>query len=311
MPLVSVIVPNYNHAKFLNNRIESIINQTYQDFEIIILDDCSTDNSREIIEKYRGNNKVSHIVYNDVNGGSTFKQWQKGINLTKGELIWIAESDDYSDKKFLEKVLNEFHKNNNVGLVYTSSIIVDENENILSSMKTPGIFELHKSKDFIVTKMSSGNSISNASGAVFKKDAIRRINNDFEKLNYCGDWLFWVNVALNSEKVGYLNTDLNYFRRHPHNVSYNSEAKGLAFFEGEEILKYIFKRIELSFSERLNIYKRWGHKYYYSLKINEYNISTLTHIKIFLSLLKLNPFIILFSLLYSIKDGLSNAKASR
>ena len=58
MPFISIIIPNYNHAPYLTERIESVLNQTYQNFEVIILDDCSTDNSREIIEKYANNPKV-------------------------------------------------------------------------------------------------------------------------------------------------------------------------------------------------------------------------------------------------------------
>ena len=82
---VSVIVPNYNYAAYLEERIESVLNQSYQDFELIILDDCSTDNSRILIEQYRSDPHVSHIVYNEVNTGSPFKQWAKGIELAKGE----------------------------------------------------------------------------------------------------------------------------------------------------------------------------------------------------------------------------------
>ncbi len=69
MPTVSVIVPNYNHASFLKQRINSILEQTYQDFELILLDDCSTDNSREILEQYRSNPHVSHIAHNEINSG--------------------------------------------------------------------------------------------------------------------------------------------------------------------------------------------------------------------------------------------------
>src|ERR1700752_3159230 len=77
-PKVSVIIPNYNHATFLIERIDSILCQTFQDFELIILDDCSNDNSRSIIEKYHGHEKISHIIYNPTNSGSPFMQWQKG-----------------------------------------------------------------------------------------------------------------------------------------------------------------------------------------------------------------------------------------
>ena len=79
IPIVSIIVPNYNYARFLDIRMESILNQTFQDFEIILLDDHSTDNSVEIIEKYRNNPKVSYIDINKENSGSPFRQWKKGI----------------------------------------------------------------------------------------------------------------------------------------------------------------------------------------------------------------------------------------
>lgn len=77
MPTVSVIVPNYCHAPYLEQRIESILQQTFQDFELILLDDCSTDGSREILERYRNHPKVSGIFYNERNSGSPFKQWKK------------------------------------------------------------------------------------------------------------------------------------------------------------------------------------------------------------------------------------------
>ena len=88
--MLSVIIPNYCHARYLKERIESILAQSYQDFELIILDDCSTDNSREIIEQYRSNPRVKHIVYNEQNSGSPFVQWQRGFTLASGEYIWIA-----------------------------------------------------------------------------------------------------------------------------------------------------------------------------------------------------------------------------
>lgn len=85
-PLVSVIIPNYNHAQFLDERIQTVLNQTYQNFELIILDDKSTDNSLEVINKYKNDPHVSEIVVNEENSGSTFKQWHKGFELAKGLL---------------------------------------------------------------------------------------------------------------------------------------------------------------------------------------------------------------------------------
>ena len=86
-PLVSVIVPNYNHARYLEQRLDTVFNQTYQNFEVIILDDKSTDNSLEVINRYKDNPHLSQIVVNSQNTGSPFKQWDKGINLAKGGIL--------------------------------------------------------------------------------------------------------------------------------------------------------------------------------------------------------------------------------
>jgi len=105
MPIVSIILPNYNHAPFLEERLHSIFNQTFKDFEVILLDDASTDDSVAIMNKYAEDNKVSHFVINKKNSGSPFKQWKKGLELAKGKYIWIAESDDSCELNFLESQL--------------------------------------------------------------------------------------------------------------------------------------------------------------------------------------------------------------
>ena len=107
MPKVSVIVPNYNHAKYLNQRIDSILNQTYTDFELILLDDCSTDDSREVLLSYKEHPKVTHVVFNDKNSNCTFKQWEKGIKLAKGKYIKFLDSDDFLYPDQIEKQLQD------------------------------------------------------------------------------------------------------------------------------------------------------------------------------------------------------------
>mgnify|MGYP001131519261 CR=1 FL=1 len=125
MPTVSVIVPNYCHAPYLEQRIESILQQTFQDFELILLDDCSTDGSREILERYRNHPKVSGIFYNERNSGSPFKQWKKGLSKATGDYVWIAESDDFSSPCFLERCVRILDTRPDCSIVFTSSYIVD------------------------------------------------------------------------------------------------------------------------------------------------------------------------------------------
>ena len=133
IPTVSVILPNYNHSRFLKKRIDSIINQSFQDFELIILDDCSTDSSKEIIEAYRSNLKVTNVVYNQTNSGSTFKQWKKGIQLAKGKYIWFAESDDYAHVDFLENLVSSLEKNTNAVLIFCNSHIINAEDTIIGN----------------------------------------------------------------------------------------------------------------------------------------------------------------------------------
>ena len=128
-PLVSVIIPNYNHQSYLKKRIESVLTQSFTDFEVILLDDCSSDNSRAIIENYRTNPFVSSVVFNNQNSGSTFKQWEKGIRLAKGKYIWIAESDDFADTDFLLKTVSSLQENPNAVIAFTGSQMVDEEDN--------------------------------------------------------------------------------------------------------------------------------------------------------------------------------------
>src|ERR1700751_6274658 len=103
-PTVTIIVPNYNHARFLRKRIDSILNQTFQDFELILLDDCSTDESRSILSSYASDPRVT-IEFNEENSGSTFRQCNKGVRLARGKYVWIAESDDYADERLLERLV--------------------------------------------------------------------------------------------------------------------------------------------------------------------------------------------------------------
>lgn len=90
LPLVSVVVPNYNYKRYLNLRIQSILQQTYQNIELILLDDASTDGSEEVLSDYQDHAKVSHILLNEHNTGNPFKQWFKGMQLA------IRESSSFN-----------------------------------------------------------------------------------------------------------------------------------------------------------------------------------------------------------------------
>ena len=131
MPKVSVIIPNYNHAPYLKRRIDSVLNQTYTDFEVILLDDCSTDESREVLLMYQDHPKVSHVVINRENSGSPFKQWHRGFELAKGEYIWIAESDEWCEPTLLETLVEPMLRDEFIVLRYCQSLLASERGKVI------------------------------------------------------------------------------------------------------------------------------------------------------------------------------------
>lgn len=289
-PLISIIVPNYNHAPFLQQRLDSVFNQSFQNFEVILLDDCSTDTSREILNRYKDHPKVSNYIVNDINSGLPFIQWKKGIDLAKGEYIWIAESDDYCNATFLEKIMQLFTKNSSIGLGYCQTIDVDEKgADLLHRIKytshfQPNIWENNFEMDgrkFVKNYLSVFNVIPNTSAVVFKKELVCNsvFSNSLLKLRMCGDWLFWIKILLKTS-IGFLSETLNYFRDHE-TISRNHHSlnvKKKRLIEEKEIYEFL-KYYNIYDNMRINsFYHRWFslHRFssissfsFYQVKLNK------------------------------------------
>jgi len=235
MPKVSIIVPNYNHSLFLEQRLKSIFDQTYQDYEVILLDDNSLDTSKEILFKYATHPKVSHFIVNEINSGSTFLQWKKGIDLASGKFIWIAESDDWCEPTLLETLIIRMDANINIVLGYVQSYYIVNNE--IKWLSRQGKLEnILNGKEFIIQNLLEGNAIFNASMAVFRKMYYESISNEYTSFKFCGDWLFWAELASQGD-VFISGKVLNYFRNHSMDVSNKAYSTGLNFIEE---LKTIF-----------------------------------------------------------------------
>ena len=242
-PLVSVIVPNYNHAHFLTERLESILAQTYTNFEIIILDDCSTDNSREIIERYRSNPHVLKIVYNQRNCGNTFKQWLRGIELAQGELCWIAESDDSCLPTLLEKLVPMFEKSRNMSLAVCKCLPIDVNGKALYDLSLSKEMTIENGKNFIRRHLVFDNYICNSGMVVFKRSAALGIDRQFVDKKYAGtgDMMFWIEMCETGE-IGLLSERLDLFRIHGSNQTSKREMDGTNSMGRKYILDYLLSK---------------------------------------------------------------------
>jgi glycosyltransferase involved in cell wall biosynthesis len=225
VPAVSVVVPNYNHARYLPQRLESVLNQSFSDLEVIILDDASTDNSREVISRYLDDPRV-HFYPNETNSGSTFAQWNRGVQLARGPLVWIAESDDYADLDFLSRILPVFSAQPSIGLAYCQSWQVDSQGLVLGFiLDGEGESEPHRWKAAFVNNGRRECSdhllwkctIPNASAVIFRKEVFVRAGGAPPSMRICGDWMTWVRMLLISD-VSFDPAPLNFFRKHEASV---------------------------------------------------------------------------------------------
>lgn len=265
---ISVVIPNYNYENFLIERLYSILSQEVKIYELIILDDCSKDNSIERIEELAAaiepfvNVKK---VYNKENSGSAFKQWEKGFKESTGDYVWIAEADDYCNKKMLKNLIKPLKKEENIRISYCDTAFIDKVGKIImpSVKKEIDIMKTgHWDNDYINNgKEELKNytylncTIANVSSTLIKKDNYQEFFKESSKYKQAGDWLFYANV-MDLGNIAYTNKTLNYYRIHGNNVS--SVTKKEAHIEEiKQIHEFFEKKFGLNKKQKKEIEKRY------------------------------------------------------
>jgi glycosyltransferase involved in cell wall biosynthesis len=250
-PHVSVIVPNFNHARFLRTRIDSILNQSYKNIEIILLDDCSRDASVDIIKEYeREHPGIVRAIINDVNSGSVFAQWRKGIESAKGDLLWICESDDFCENDFLQHCIQPF-RDDSVMISFGRIQFVDASGRYYDGLDDyrekaeKGIWAKPFSRfasEWFRKAFAVSNIIPNVGGCLIKRQKIADdIWREVLKFRTSGDWFLYVMLA-NGGQIAYCPDAIAYFRQHGKNTSVTSFKKGYYYKEHELIITEIRRR---------------------------------------------------------------------
>lgn len=250
-PKVSVIVPSYNHARYLPQRLDSIFAQTFQDFELIFLDDASPDGSLEVFRRYAGRPRV-RAVFNEKNSGSVFKQWNRGFELATGEFIWIAESDDVAHPRLLEALVGLLEGQPDVVLAYGNSMVIDPegNRSRLISEWANEIAPGRWDRDLVGEGMAEirrylvqRNTVPNASAVVFRRSALRQAGPVRTDFRLVGDWAFWVGL-LEHGRLAYTAEELNCFRKHPQTATMRSWAESGDLEESYRLVGEIASRFD-------------------------------------------------------------------
>jgi hypothetical protein len=233
LPRVSVVVPNFNYARYLPKRLASIAAQSIPIYEIIILDDCSSDNSAELIQELRHSLQPEpRIVINRTNGGSVFRQWQRGAQLARGDYVWIAEADDLAMPDFLERMLHGISTGDDVLMGYCQSEAIDENGSLLMPDYLSYTSELsaeHWAEPYVASgeqeveiALGIKNTIPNVSAVLFRRQAFRDVMDSqldqVLKYKVAGDWLVYLHI-LRAGKVFYDPHVSNSHRRHSSSVT--------------------------------------------------------------------------------------------
>lgn len=253
---VSVIVPNYNHARYLVDRLESIYQQSYTNFEVLLLDDGSTDESVAILKSYQEKYpEKTQLLLNTQNSGSPFSQWLHGISAASGDVIWIAESDDWCDHDFLAKLLPFFH-DESVMLAYCNTVFMQDGKKIWDIQSYLQAFPLDFTKSFVISApefvkqvMYCKNAIPNASSALFRKPLDTTFLDQAKNFKLCGDWYFYLSF-LRGGVVAYCADTIDYYRIQQKSTSLLVQKTPAYYQEQYAIMEYTLSAYTLTQAHR-------------------------------------------------------------
>ena len=256
-PKVSVIVPNYNHKAYLRQRLDSIYGQTYQNIEVILLDDCSIDGSPAILKAYQEKYpQITRCDFNAANSGSPFAQWKKGIALATGDLVWIAESDDFCEPDFLEKLVL-FFADESILLSYANTVFVDDagtQHAFAFDTYVAQIDPQHWQDSYIETAHNEVNralgllnTIPNVSSVLFRRPEGRVPlfgDPEWPAMKVCGDWVFYLHL-LRGGRLAFCRDTTSYFRIHETGTSKIAQIQEYYYREHEVVAQTVARLYEV------------------------------------------------------------------
>jgi glycosyltransferase involved in cell wall biosynthesis len=251
-PFVSIIVPNYNHADYLALRLDSIYSQTYRNFEVILLDDSSNDDSVAVLNRYQESHaENTRLLVNAKNSGGVFHQWERGLKLARGDIIWIAESDDWCSENFLETLV-PFFENEAVQLAYCKTIFMNASGSKPQWSISEYLHDIDPDRwaspivetayNIVADAFAIKNIIPNVSSAIFRNPGPLEILQDlyWKEMQTCGDWIFYLHLIRGGVLV-YSTDACNYYRIHGENTSVKSYSEDRYYIEHECVAKTVQK----------------------------------------------------------------------
>jgi glycosyltransferase involved in cell wall biosynthesis len=207
-PIITVYITNFNYGEYLKKSITSVLNQTFKNIELIIVDDGSTDNSKKILNEYFKNKKIK-IIYQKNKG--LIKSSNIAIKLASGQFIMRLDADDYLDKNALLILYNEIIKNDEIALVYSDYFLIDKFENLIS----------HERKNSIKHN-SLKNNPAHGACSLIRKSSLFEVGLYNEKFDRQDGYDLWIKLS-KRYKIKNINLPLFYYRQHDKNLTTNNQ----------------------------------------------------------------------------------------
>lgn len=250
-PKVSAIVPNYDHARFLPQRLDSILAQTYPNIDILVLDDGSTDGSREIIDDHRRRHPGRiRTLFNDERSGNVFRQWRKGLESTDGALVWICESDDHCEPDFVEKLVPHF-RDRSVNVAFGKIQFSDRDGAFRDGLDQyregaePGIWDeplTRPAREWFANGFGVNNVIANVGGCLWRRPSLSEsVWDEAQEFSVLGDWFLHAQVA-GGGQIAWEPDAVAYFRQHGANKSVTSFVEPSYYEEHERLMLFLRRR---------------------------------------------------------------------
>lgn len=219
-PKISIVFTSYNHKEYLHQALDSLLAQTFKEFELIIIDDCSTDGSKEILKEYSSKDSRVKLILNEKNSGSYVLSTNQGASYASADLIIFAQCDDWAEKNQLEKLYKAITENK-TDVVFSSSRMVDEKGVVLGSdfEGREKLFQKRHNTDSIITKSEAKDYllraciIPNLSAALIRKSLFKEIGGLSSQFVVLADWDFWLKASLKTD-IYFIRESLNNFRQH-------------------------------------------------------------------------------------------------
>ena len=251
---VTAVVASYNHAEFLAQRMDTLLAQTYENLQILVIDDCSTDHSLEVLRRYQSHSNVTLIV-REVNGGWAAVSNQ-GLEMATGEFVIFANCDDACDPQMIQRLVDAMTGNPTAGIAFCRSLLVDEHNTVLGDdfvIREPS-FRTRCATDTLLTGYEMNRFllhscvIPNLSAALIRTACFSLVGHLSSSYRVCCDWDLYFRIVAHYDVV-YVAKALNKFRQH-HTTIRSTTKERVIYEEYFRLLLGQIRALNLTFRER-------------------------------------------------------------